>query len=387
MLASRAATMALPRRELLITAVDRDVAPALISAVADRVPALPGRPGALSDAAVEFVEPPEGFLALSVRHFALTLATLGFYYFWARAEARQALHRSIRIGGRSLDYSGTGQEGFVSFLLAMSVMAAVVSVFLALFTSASSAAAMNGLGFFSEFRWQRLTITLPLLFLLGSVVYRKRKHVLRRTWLGQQNFDLAGRPWSYAVHHFWSAFLIPLTLGWAAPWRANMLERRKVQEMRFGETTFRHVGDVRPLYKAFAVLWFGGGVAYVATMLALGLTIGPDLLAALQTRSISPLMYSGSIRTAAFIAGAGLAPLILLLLYYRAAWIEHQISSLAVSDVRLKLNLPRFRFALLMMRGAALKFVTLGAFAPLADAQMVRFVIAHVRTEPAPVER
>jgi len=331
---------------------------------------------------VAFVEPRESFLSLSIRNFGLTLATLGFYSFWARAEARQHLHRSIRVGGKPLDYTGTGHEAFIAFLLGASVAAAVVVGFLAIFTQASAAAGAEGLAVFAGMRWQRLTISLPLLFLLGSVVYRRRKHTLRRTWIGDQNFDLAGRPWSYALQHFWTAFLIPATLGWAAPWRASKLERRKISEMRFGDVRFTPVPDVRPLYRAFAVLWFGGGTAYVATMILLGLAIGPELLASIEMRSFDPLTQSGSAGTALFILGVGLSPVVFLLLYYRAAWLEHQVSSLAVDNMRLSLALPRFRFAGLMLWGAIVKIVSLGAFAPVADAQIVRFVIRHVRTEP-----
>lgn len=341
----------------------------------------PVGPGA-GEPFVTFVEPQESFLSLSIRNFGLTLATLGFYSFWARAEARQHLHRSIRVGGKPLDYTGTGHEAFVAFLLGAAVAVAVVVGFLAVFTQASSAAGAEGLAVFSGMRWQRLTISLPMLFLLGSVVYRRRKHTLRRTWIGDQNFDLAGRPWSYALQHFWTAFLVPATLGWAAPWRSSQLERRKISEMRFGDVRFTPVPNVRPLYRAFAVLWFGGGTAYVATMILLGLAIGPELLASIETRSLDPLTQSGSAGTALFILGAGLSPVVFLLLYYRAAWLEHQVSSLAIGNMRLNLVLPRFRFAALMLWGAVLKILSLGAFAPVADAQLVRFVVKHMRTVP-----
>lgn len=331
---------------------------------------------------IAFVEPHESFLALSIRNFGLTLATLGFYSFWARAEARQHLHRSIRIGGRPLDYTGTGNEAFGSFVLGMMVAVIVLIAFLTIFTQSSSAAGGEGLAVFAGMRWQRLTISLPLLFLLGSVVYRRRKHTLRRTWIGGQNFDLEGRPWSYALQHFWTAFLVPATLGWAAPWRSSQLEQRKIREMRFGDVRFTSVPNVGPLYRAFAILWFGGGTAYVATMILLGLSIGPEVLASIEMRSLHPLLQSGSAGTALFILGVGLSPVILLLTYYRAAWIEHQVSSLAVGDMRLNLKLPKFRFALLMLWGAALKILSLGAFSPVADAQLVRFLIGHVRTHP-----
>ncbi|MEQ1649829.1 MAG: DUF898 family protein [Hyphomicrobiaceae bacterium] len=330
---------------------------------------------------VTFVEPEESFLALSIRNFGLTLATLGFYSFWARAEARQQLHRAIRIDGKPLDFTGTGREGFISFLIGIVVTICVTGLVLVLLVQNSHAAA-NPLASFAAVRWQRLAISLPLVFLLGSVVYRKRKHNLRRTWCGKQNFDLVGHPWHYAFQHFWTAFLVPATLGWAAPWRASRLERRKIDEMRFGDTKFHAVGTVKPLYKAFAVLWFGGGTAYVGTMALLGVLIGPELLSSIASGSLKPLQDAGSMGKLLLILGIGMTPVIAFLLFYRAAWIEHQVSSVGIGDMRLDLKLPKWRFAGLMVTNALIKIVSFGGFQPAADAQLVRFVVNNIRTVP-----
>ena len=104
--------------------------------------------------------------------------------------------------------------------------------------SGGSGGASEARAALSSFRIQRLAITLPLIFLLGSVVYRKRKQILRRTWWRGQHFDLDGQPYAYALQHFWTAFLVPLTLGWAGPWRASKLERRKINEMHIGGQRF-----------------------------------------------------------------------------------------------------------------------------------------------------
>ena len=334
-----------------------------------------------SEPFVTFIEPAESFLALSIRNFGLTLATLGFYSFWARAESRQQLHRAIRIGGRPLDFTGTGREGFVSFLMGAAIAACIVPAVLILLVQ-SSHAGTEQLAKLGGMRWQRLMITLPLLFLLGSVVYRKRKHFLTRTWVGGQNFDLVGHAWGYAFQHFWTAFLVPATLGWAAPWRASQLERRKIEEMRFGDTRFRAVGTVKPLYKAFALLWFGGGTAYCATMILLGLAVGPELLASIASLSLAPILAAGSAGTTLLILGLGLTPVVAFLLYYRAAWIEHQVSSVGIGDVRLDLKLPKWRFAGMMVMNSLVKIVSFGGFQPACDAQLVRFVIRNIRTVP-----
>ena len=333
------------------------------------------------DPLIAFVEPAESFLSLSIHSFGLTVATLGFYSFWARAEARRQLHRAIRIHGQPLDYTGTGREGFISFLLGTLTTVVMVSAFVFLFLRAG-----GGIGeardALAEFRFRRLLITLPLLFLLGSVVYRKRKHILRRTWWRGQHFDLDGQPWAYALQHFWTAFLVPLTLGWAAPWRASRLERRKIHEMHHGVQRFQATGSLAPLYRAFAALWFGGGAIYVTTMVLIGLTIGPQVLGVLETGNFQPLFEPQTFRTGLWVLVVGLLPVLAFLQFYRAAWIEHQISSLVFDGVKLQLTLPKGRFAALMLWNGFAKIVSFGAFQPVADAALVRFLIARIRTEP-----
>ena len=337
----------------------------------------PGLDGKL----ITFVEPEESFLSQSIRNFGMTLATLGFYVFWARAEAKRQLHRSIRINGQRLDYTGTGGEACVGFLIGTTTAVVLVSAFIYFFTK-SGASADQARAALSDFRFQRLFISMPLIFLLGSAVYRRRKQLLRRTWWRGQHFDLDGQPYAYALQHFLTAFLLPLTLGWAGPWRASRLARRKIHEMHLGAQRFETVGGVAPLYRAFAALWFGGGTIYVATMVLIGLTIGPEVLHALKTQTFQPLLQPGVLSTGASVLAIGLLPVLGFILYYRAAWIEHQISSLIFAGQRLHIALPKARFAALMLWNGFIKIISFGAFAPVADAALARFIIARITTTP-----
>jgi uncharacterized membrane protein YjgN (DUF898 family) len=331
----------------------------------------PGRPPLIA-----WVEPAESFWLLSLRNFGLTLATFGIYHFWGRADARRQVVNSIRLGGKPLDYSGTGREAFVAFLIGAAVAVSIVLAFLMMFNQ--TGAGVEGV---REFRWKRLFITLPLLFLLGSAVYRRRQHVLRRTWWLGERFDLCGHAWSYAWQHFWSAFLVPLTFGWAAPWRASRLEARKIAEMHHGDRRFRVNAKVAPLYRAFALLWLGGGTSYVLTMVLVGLVAGPQIMAALEGLTLAPLNDPQLLTRIAATLFVGLLPLLALATVYRAVWYEHLISSISFEGARFRLDLPKARFVGLALSNLALKLLSLGALAPVVEARFVRFMLAHTRVE------
>lgn len=325
---------------------------------------------------VTWVEPSESFWLLAVKNFGLSLATLGIYHFWGRVEARRKVMNAIHINGRPLDYTGTGREAFVSFIIGAVVAGAVVTVMLGLLSQAVQGGA--GIEGVRQTRWQRLTISLPMLFLLGSVVYRKRQHILRRTWLSGKRFDLSGWAWGYAWQHFWSAFLVPLTLGWAAPWRASRLERRKIEEMHYDGRHFTAETDLRPLYSSFALLWFGGGVIYVATLLVLSRYIGPEIVAAVQGLTLQPLADIEVLRQGACVIAGGMVPLAILMLLYRKAWTEHLVSSVSFGGEQLHLKLPRLAYLWICVTNIAMTVLTLGALAPVAEARLVRFILGHL---------
>lgn len=353
-----------------------------------------GPPAAPSSArtgetAITWIEPRENLWVLALRDFGLTLATFGVYHFWGRAESRRRTINAIHVDGRPLDYTGTGKEAFVSFVVGMLVAVVIVGAFLMLFMSKATAGGIEGV---REIRWQRLSISLPLLFLMGSIAYRKRHHILRRTWLAGERFALSGHAWLYAWSHFWSAFLVPLSLGWAAPWRASRLERRKLSEMTYGALRFEADGELRPLYKAFALLWFGAGVVYFATLYILArYFIGAELVAAIEGATFAPILQRPVLGVLLPVAALAAVPIVFSILAYRKAWLEHLVSALRVGDSRLTLRMPLFGYIGLALSNAALTVGSLGAFAPVAHARWMRYVVRHVSTDGplrlCPIER
>jgi len=53
---------------------------------------------------------------------ALTIVTFGIYRFWARTRLRRYIWSSIKPGGDSFEYTGTGLEKFLGFLIALVVI-------------------------------------------------------------------------------------------------------------------------------------------------------------------------------------------------------------------------------------------------------------------------
>ena len=214
---------------------------------------------------VSWLQPP-GLIALSFVNSLLRLVTLGIYSFWGKTEVRKRIWSAIRIEGEPLQYTGTGKELFLGFLIIFGVVLIPISLtsfgVLMVFGPNSPAYTIYTV---------LLYIFIFLLFGIGT--YRAQRYRLSRTtWRGIRG-GLVGSDISYAWTYFWSAFLVPLTLGWITPWRTTELQKIITRDMRFGDRPFTFTAKAGPLYKSFAVLWFGGLLIFIAAASVIGLNV------------------------------------------------------------------------------------------------------------------
>ena len=167
---------------------------------------------------------------LVIRTGALTVMTLGIYRFWARTRLRRYIWSSIMPAGDSFEYTGTGLEKFLGFLIALVVLA----VYLGLLQVVLSFVGFNLWGAISsepngptdmliQFAATYAT-SLAVLPLIFFAQYRARRYMLSRThWRGLRfAMDAA------ALGYVWRALLYYgmslVTLGALIPLATFRLE-------------------------------------------------------------------------------------------------------------------------------------------------------------------
>mgnify|MGYP001275833799 CR=1 FL=1 len=202
-------------------------------------------------------EEPKGVIGLSFKIFFLRLITLGIYHFWGKTRVRRVLWQAVRLNGQPFEYTGTGKELFLGFLIAVFLIFApliLIIIGAALLLDQES----------PLFLVVMLLIYVFFFYLTGVAIYRARRYRLSRTrWRGIRG-TMTGSPWAFAWTHFWTALMLPISLGWAFPWRRVKLNKLLTEQTRFGDRNFEFNGTTRPLYKPFAVLWIGAVVFYGA---------------------------------------------------------------------------------------------------------------------------
>ena len=216
----------------------------------------------------------------------LTVLTLGIYRFWARTRLRRYIWSAIDAGGDSFEYTGTGLEKFLGFLIALVVLA----VYLGLL--------QVGLSFIGFNLWGAVTLepsgprdvliqlgatyvtglaVLPLIF---YAQYRSRRYMLSRTrWRGLR-FGLDAEALGYVWRALLYFALSLVTFGLLIPLATFRLEKYMTDRMWYGDAGFEQQGQWWRLYPAMkhllialGVLVLGGAVGIFGSTRGLGAVI------------------------------------------------------------------------------------------------------------------
>ncbi|APX22285.1 MAG: DUF898 domain-containing protein [Rhodobacteraceae bacterium] len=196
---------------------------------------------------------------LALRTGLLTVLTLGIYRFWAKTRIRRYIWSSTGIGGARFEYTGTGLEKFLGFLMAVVILAVYLGLIqivlfwfgMTIFATPQSpeAALMQTVGASAS----GLAV-LPLIFF---AVYRARRYRMARTrWRGIR-FGMDKAAWGYALRAMGYWLLTILSLGLLLPLMTFRLERYMTDRTWFGDARFRQDGRWTALYGKMKHLFIG----------------------------------------------------------------------------------------------------------------------------------
>ncbi|MDF3062543.1 MAG: hypothetical protein K0S06_2652 [Microvirga sp.] len=206
-----------------------------------------------------FTGAPGDFFGLVAKGAALILPTAGFYRFWLITDIRRHLWGKTRIGGESLEYTGTGRELLIGFMIALAVLAPIYVGYFALSLAAERMQAFASVPLFL------------VLYVFGQyAVYRARRYRATRTIFRGVRFWMTGSAWRYAGKTFLWDLATLFSLGLALPWRMAALERYKMQNTRFGDLAGDFAGTGSTLFRRGVALWaMTIGLAIAAGVLAI----------------------------------------------------------------------------------------------------------------------
>ncbi|MBN8830093.1 MAG: DUF898 domain-containing protein [Sphingomonadales bacterium] len=289
------------------------------------------------------------YAPIALTNLLLTIVTLGVYRFWATTRTRRYLWSRTRFIDEPLEWTGTGMELFIGFLLVLGLFglpflflqfgfqALILQGYMALaFTLAALAAAM-------------------IFYLAGVAVFRMVRYRLSRTWWHGIRGGSDDKGWAYGWSNVWRYLIAGFSLYLLMPWAMISLWNDRWSAMSFGPFRFSARAPVGPVYRRFLLFYllpFG--------LIILAATIGLPQVA--QDPSQAP--DAAAVRTtllflaALFIGFYVLLPLIALLYY--AKYMRVVIGGLSLSTLDFRFTARSKDWFLLILGDIALVVFTFG---------------------------
>jgi uncharacterized membrane protein YjgN (DUF898 family) len=140
---------------------------------------------------IAFAGEPGGFFGLLLKGGLLLIPTAGFYRFWLITDIRRHLWGNTRIGRESIEYTGTGRELLIGFMIALAVLAPIYVAYFAVGMAAERMKAFASVPLFL------------ILYVFGQyAAYRARRYRATRTIFRGVRFWMTGSAWRYAGRTF-----------------------------------------------------------------------------------------------------------------------------------------------------------------------------------------
>ena len=182
--------------------------------------------------AIEFTGNWREYLPIAVTNVLLMIVTLGVYRFWATARQRRYLWSRTHVIDDSLEWSGTGKEMFLGFLLIILILLPfflfIQFLFPALVARGMEVAA--GIVLFLFY--------VVILYLTGVARFRALRYRLSRTWWHGIRGGSDNPGWRYGAEYLGRHALSIMTVFIMFPWASTRMWNSRWRSMSFGPSQF-----------------------------------------------------------------------------------------------------------------------------------------------------
>lgn len=196
----------------------------------------------------------------------LVTLTLGIYRFWAKARIRRHVWSKVRVGEDAMEFTGTGIEMFLGFLMAVVVLAVYLAAVQLVLFAVGIRFVFDPQSPLEEFA-QGLSVTLSFLAVLPLMLfaaYRSRRYRLTRTRFRGIRLAMESAAGGYMLRGLVYLALTVLSLGLLWPLMTFRLEAYMTERTWYGTARFRQGGTWRGLYSAYSHVLVGMGMLVAA---------------------------------------------------------------------------------------------------------------------------
>lgn len=308
------------------------------------------------------------YAPVAFTNLLLTIVTLGVYRFWATARTRRYLWANTRFIDDRLEWTGTGKELFLGFLMVLLLMGAP---FLFLQFGAQALVLRGHPGFAGILT---ALAAFTLFYFTGVARFRALRYRLSRTWWhGIRGGSDAGG-FGFGIQYMWRTMVAYVPLGLLIPWSMMSLWNRRMNAMSFGSQAFAAHGRAKPIMKRF-LLFYLAPLLFVLLAIATAGTFGSPFGGIWVTSSFPPML-----RILAFVVIlVGVYALLgLIALAYYAAFLREAIDNLTLGGLQFSFEASTDDWLALFFGDIALVICTLGIGAIFLQYRHWKFFVTHM---------
>jgi uncharacterized membrane protein YjgN (DUF898 family) len=317
------------------------------------------------DRSIRFTGNWREYLPIAATNALLIICTLGIYRFWAAARQRRYLWSRTVVIDDTLEWSGTGKEMFLGFLIVIVILAPfflfIQFLFPALMARGKTAAAFGVLTLFY----------IALIYLGGFARFRALRYRLSRTWWHGIRGGSDDPGWKYGGEYLGRLALSFVTLFIVYPWAATRLWNSRWNAMSFGPLEFRANLTAEGLKGRWALIY----IAPVG-MLLVGVAIG--IMTSLERGgSGGPPVGLTAIIFGLFVLFYLAIPLMTLNWY--AAYFRKAAEATKLGDLEFDFDATTLQWLGLFLGNLGLAIVTLGFGLTYWGYRNWSFMVRHMR--------
>lgn len=313
------------------------------------------------ESSIRFTGSWQEFLPIALTNLLLTIVTLGIYRFWAKARERRYLWSRTHVVDDSLEWTGTGKEMFLGFLVVFVVLIPVLLV---------GQMVLEGL----VLRGQALAAGLLTLAFYGGVFYlvgvgsfRALRYRLSRTyWHGIRGGSEDGG-WSYGLQFLWKSAVGIVLLGFLVPWAQTSLWNDRWNRMSFGQHQFEAGAGTDGLFGRWMLVYLAPVIGFVAGLVTMGAAFagGVDGRAA-------------GVGSVVLVLVLGYGAFLLFSLAYYAAFYRQVTSATSIAGLQFEFTAQTSDWLKLILGNIALVIFTLGAGLMFVGYRNWSFAVRHI---------
>ena len=196
----------------------------------------------------------------------LGVITLGIYRFWAKARIRRHVWGQVRVGDDAMEFTGTGLEMFLGFLMAVVALAVYLAVVQLILFAVGIRFVLDPQNQMEEIA-QGISIALSFLAVLPLMLfaaYRARRYKLARTRQRGIRFAMESAAGGYMLRGLFDLLLTVGSLGVLWPLMTYRLEAFMTGRTWYGGARFWQGGRWTGLYSAYFHVLVGIGMVVLA---------------------------------------------------------------------------------------------------------------------------